>query len=119
MNDHPAQALIDTGSSDSFICENLVKITVHVLGFVIINLRMNECDYPSTKFSVLKHLCSEVIVGQDLLIQHENLTIRFGGDKPSLAMCGLSTMNIEPPSLFGNLTPDWKPIATKSRRFSK
>ncbi|XP_062897544.1 uncharacterized protein LOC134342847 [Mobula hypostoma] len=32
--------------------------------------------------------------------------------------CGLSTLRIPPPPLFANLTPDCKPVATKSRRYS-
>ena len=43
----------------------------------------------------------------------------FRGDKPPLVICGLSTLNVSPPHLFENLTPDCKSIATKSRRYSK
>ena len=43
----------------------------------------------------------------------------FGGDKPPLVICGLSTLNVSPPHVFENLTPDSKPIATKSRRYSE
>ncbi|XP_062891719.1 uncharacterized protein LOC134339275 [Mobula hypostoma] len=32
--------------------------------------------------------------------------------------CGLSTLRIPPPPLFANLTPDCKPVAIKSRRYS-
>ena len=32
--------------------------------------------------------------------------------------CSLSTLTIPPPLLFANLTPDCKPVATKSRRYS-
>ncbi|XP_059843069.1 uncharacterized protein LOC132403623 [Hypanus sabinus] len=32
--------------------------------------------------------------------------------------CSLSTLKIPPPPLFANLTPDCKPVATKSRRYS-
>ncbi|XP_059804785.1 uncharacterized protein LOC132380106 isoform X2 [Hypanus sabinus] len=32
--------------------------------------------------------------------------------------CSLSTLKVPPPPLFANLTPDCKPVATKSRRYS-
>jgi hypothetical protein len=37
----------------------------------------------------------------------------------STPVCGLSAALVEEPSLFANLCPDFKPIASKSRRFSK
>ncbi len=37
----------------------------------------------------------------------------------STAVCALSAASVEEPSRFVNLRPDCKPIASKSRRFSK
>lgn len=42
-----------------------------------------------------------------------------GGSKPSLSICGVSTLNTEPPQLFANLTDDCHPIAIKSRKYSR
>ena len=33
--------------------------------------------------------------------------------------CAVATADIATPSLFSNLTAGWKPVATKSRRFSE
>ena len=47
------------------------------------------------------------------------------GSKPelkilkSIPVCALSAASVEEPSLFANRRPDCKPIASKSRRFSK
>ena len=131
-------ALIDTGSSDSFICNRLVRsfnlnpiptrssvcmaestITVKVLGNVTVDLQINDTNYGKTKLSVLENLCSDVIIGQDILSQHQELIVEFGGSKPPLSVCGLSTMNVEPLSLFSGLKPNCKPIAVKSRRYNQ
>ncbi|KAK3716724.1 hypothetical protein QZH41_000929 [Actinostola sp. cb2023] len=51
--------------------------------------------------------------------QHESVTFNYGGPKPSLSICGLSTLNMDPPAPFANLTADCHPIITKSRRYSQ
>ncbi|XP_038652364.1 uncharacterized protein LOC119965671 [Scyliorhinus canicula] len=33
-------------------------------------------------------------------------------------VCSLASLKVDPPSLFANLTPDCKPVATRSRRYS-
>ena len=38
----------------------------------------------------------------------------LGGSKPTLSICALSTLSVP----FANLTPDIKPIATESRKYS-
>ena len=60
-----------------------------------------------------------IIIGQDILAQHERLNVDFGGSRPPFSVCSLSTMNIEPPSLFTGQKPDCKPISIKSRRYSQ
>lgn len=58
-------------------------------------------------------------LGIDFLSQHDSVTFKYGGQKPSLSVCGLTTLDIEPPSPFLNLTSNCHPIATKSRCYSK
>ena len=72
-------------------------------------------DLPSKKLSV-NNLFRDIVIEHDISCQHENLTINFGGKKPSLSICGLSTMMVDPPSLFSNLSPDCRPLAKNSRR---
>ncbi|XP_054276457.1 uncharacterized protein LOC128995463 [Macrosteles quadrilineatus] len=46
------------------------------------------------------------------------VNLDFGGDKLPLSICNVACASVEPPCLFHNLSPDCKPIATKSRRYS-
>ena len=55
---------------------------------------------------------------QDFLKQYKSVEITFGGSEPTLHVCALKAMNVPPPSLFQNLTPDCKPVAIKSRRYT-
>lgn len=64
-------------------------------------------------------LCTDVIIGQDILRQHESLDLVFGGNRATLTICGLTTVLVKPPALFANLKSDCKPVAINSRRYSK
>lgn len=90
--------------------------------FVDLNLK-GEC-YRKTKLSVLQDLCCDVILGQDFMSQHSSVTVEFGGPKSNLNVsncgtCSVLSALVETPRLFSNLSSSCKPIATKSRRFSK
>ena len=131
-------ALIDTGSSDSFICKDKVKeldletmpsnstvsmaqssLKAGILGYVTVDISINEHDYRNQKLAVLDKLCTDVVIGQDILRQHESLDLVFGGNRATLTICGLTTVLVKPPALFANLKSDCKPVAIKSRRYSK
>ena len=43
--------------------------------------------------------------------------MQFVGEKEPLVLCAAHI--IDPPILFGNISPDCKPIAVKSRRYSE
>ena len=78
--------------------------------------------YGNTKLLVLENLCTEVILGQDILSQHKQIIVEFGGNRPPLSVpsvCGLTTLCIPPPKVFANLGPYCTPIATISQRYSK
>ena len=137
-------ALIDSGSSDSFISQTvaeqlnlkihpstqditmaLTSLKTHIIGHCFADINLNQRVYKSTRLGVLKDLCSDIILGHDFQKEHERFTIEFGGRKPKLIIpnstpiCAISAATIDEPSLFSNLLPDCKPIASKSRRFSK
>ena len=130
-------ALIDSGSSDSFIHPAIVdklKISVKessstvsmasgslkstISGYVNVNFTIEKNQYANIKLNVMDNLCMDVILGLDFQKQHESVTLKLGGKKPALLICGLSSMSSEPPSLFSNLSVDCKPIAAKSRRYN-
>ena len=44
--------------------------------------------------------------------------MKYGGEIPRIVLCGLTTLHVDPPELFANLTADCHPLASKSRRYS-
>lgn len=136
-------ALIDSGISDSYIRENMAKklyiklhpstqkismaltsLKTNILGHCFTPVTLDQRTYPSVRLGVLKDLCSDIILGQEFQKEHKSVTIEFGGPKSELVIAkstsvrALSTAAVEKPSLFANLLPNCKPIATKSRCFS-
>ena len=137
INGEIAKALIDSGSTDSFIHPYLVEqhglevfpthenvamatssLKVKMQGYCKADITLNGRLYPNRTLYILSNLCVDVILGQNWQSQHESITIEYGGMAPPLKICGLTTLNIPPPSLFQYLTSECKPIATKSRRYS-
>ena len=131
-------ALLDTGSCDIFICKDKIKeldletmpsnatvsmaqssLKAGILGYVTIDININEHDSQNQKLAVLDKLCTDDITGHDILRQHESLDLVFGGNRATLTICGLTTILVKPPALFKNLKSDCMPVAVKSRRYSK
>ena len=75
--------------------------------------------YAGYKLSVLPGLGADPILGLDFQYQHSSVTFHYGGSEPPLAICGFSTLNIDPPEPFANLAANCHPIASKSRRYSR
>ena len=138
LNGTSFQALIDTGSSDSFISLRVAEIlhldrypTTHEIamasthhtsstqGHCLVDLTLGKHQYSKVKLLILQDLCADVVVGHDILGQHSSLMLRFGGQRPPLNVCNLLCAKVLPPALFGNLAPDTKPIAIRSRRYSE
>ena len=63
-----------------------------------------------------------MILGQDFLKQHRSVVFNFGGEKPSLivntigTVNALSAMKIPPVRLFEHLTDDCRPVSVRSRK---
>ena len=131
-------ALIDSGSSEkSFISEAIVKrlklpihsetsnvgmaagdIRLPVIGYCLVNIELQNRRYENVRVSVLRDLCTDLILGTDFQSRHSKLVIEYGGPEPPLTFCALTAMNTEPPRLFEHLTANYKPIRTKYRRHS-
>ncbi|KAA3671022.1 uncharacterized protein DEA37_0003302, partial [Paragonimus westermani] len=128
---------IDTESSDSYICSDIAyKLCWHIYpssaaislasttytsenqGHCLVNVDYRGNRYSSVNLSLLPNLCSDVLLGHDFLEQHQHILIFFGGSKPPFSLCSLTAAYVEPPTLFGNLSPLCKPIVTKSRRLN-
>ena len=95
------------------------SLTSESLGYCFISFSLNDKVYNHKKVFVLNNLCVDLILGIDFQQQNESVTFHFGGDKPKLNICNLATLNVDPSSLFQNLSENCKPIATKSRRYSE
>lgn len=141
INGRVVSALVDTGSSESFVSADVaqkLKLDVNAsnklttmastslnmksTGTTTVDLEVNNVLYPTTSLGVLHNLCCDLLLGQDFQRQHKSLIVVYGGAKESFrvgeSVTALSSAKVEEPSLFPNLPPKCKPIATKSRRFS-
>ena len=137
INGVSARALVDSCSSESFIHPRIVgalklrkysspksismaqsSLSAKTLGHCIVNLELGGKSYPNLCLSILPGLCSDLILGLDFQKQHQSISFHHGGPEPPLIVCGLTTLKVDPPELFANLTEDVHPIAAKSRRYS-
>ncbi|KAG8171472.1 hypothetical protein JTE90_008886 [Oedothorax gibbosus] len=135
INGVELDALVDTGSSLSYISRKYAdKCKLHIklyygrismadssVSSVIQNccrvtIKLESHMYENVDVLVMNDLCADFLVGHDLLKKHSSLEIDFDGDKPPLKICSLTIVQISPVSLFTNLTPDYRPITTRSRR---
>ncbi|KRX78435.1 Actin, acrosomal process isoform [Trichinella sp. T6] len=112
-------ALMDTGSSLSFIderktlCMQLCKtlqlkllpadgkvlmastsFQSRLTGYTIADIELHGFHYSSSKLHILSNSCTDVIIGQDILQLHSNLTVSFGGPKAPLTICGLAIYSV-------------------------
>uniref|UniRef100_UPI00358E8661 uncharacterized protein n=1 Tax=Myxine glutinosa TaxID=7769 RepID=UPI00358E8661 len=132
-----ANALIDTGSTDSCVDFRLVQkhgcpilgtkrrifmasqgLWLSTKGECRLKLVIKGRMFPDVHLMVLPALCAEVLLGHYFLQRHGCLEMEFGG-ADTLAVCALAGMEIEPLSLFPNMTTDCTPVAVKSRRYSR
>ena len=137
VNGVTCSALIDTGSSLSFINRDVVStnkwdvlpsegavsmastaLTATVQGRCVVQMEVKKHTYKDLSLAVMQDLCADIILGHDFLQLHESVAVPFGGPRSSL-ICGLATMDVPLPTLFPNLTSDCKPVATKSRRHTR
>ena len=121
INSKPGKALLDTGSTESFISENIVRergflvksgssiismatgdLVKETKGFVLTDLELKGTCYKNIKLSILPNLCSDIILGHDFLGLHSKIKIPLDGRKSPLSLCSVAAAKIEPPTLFGN-----------------
>lgn len=138
LNNTRAEALIDTGSSMSFIDEKLVNImnlkrvrtsqsitlaslshSSYINALCYATIKLDHHTYKQHPLLIVYNLCADVIIGLDLLKNHRSLELQFGGDREPLLICNVMQASVPPASIFSNLSPDVKPIAIKTRNFNK
>ncbi|GFT85183.1 putative retrovirus-related pol polyprotein from transposon opus [Trichonephila clavipes] len=135
VNNIQLSALIDTGSSLSFLnekhvakCKSKVEpylgkismanspMVTETVGASKVNLKIEHFTYQNVELLVMNDLCSDVSIGHDILNRHSSVEIGFYGNSPPLTICSLDVAQVPPVSLFSNLNPDCRPLVTKSRR---
>ncbi|XP_063380929.1 uncharacterized protein LOC134667447 [Cydia fagiglandana] len=137
INGFKAEALIDTGSSLSFINKSLAELlklkikpchftitmaelshVFHVTGTCCVNMQIEKHQYKQQSLMVANNLCADAIIGHDILKNHSSVEVEFGGPQEPLRVCNVMEASVPPASLFTNLSPHTKPIAVRSRRHS-
>ena len=116
INNVPLVALVDSGSSEIFIdylfcnanhlqverkqqkngliaCLNEAETHAQVTG----NLKCYKEYHENMQFQLLKDLCAEAILGQELMNLHSEVRINFRGQ---MYVCALSVSALPPPLLF-------------------
>ena len=101
----------------------LTTLKTDIIGCCTADITLNNCTYPKVKLSVLKDLCSDIILGHDFQKRHKRVTFELHGPQSDLIVsnspsCALAAASVDELSLFANVNPDSEPIVTKSRRFS-
>ena len=144
VNNIVCSALIDTGSSDTFIDSSLAdrlqlcvmpdkksvnmasSTSVFTKGIVKVNLKIDKQLFSGVTVSILPDLCCDMVIGHDLLSRYKKLIVNFSGECKDLQlplddknpMCSVAQAKITPQSLFSNLSEKCHPIACKSRKYS-
>lgn len=132
------EALIDTGSSISFINERYFQLcqlkkrpcyqtismastshTSQVEGQTYVSARIGDHDYRNVNLLIVKNLCADLIIGHDILDEHSFLEFSFGGPKEPIKVCSVAEASVPAVPLFTNLSSNCRPIAIKSRRYSE
>ena len=137
INNKQVSAVADSASCYSFVHPEFAKssnltiyssnekiymasksLTTEVSGYVKVKIKVGENVYNDFKVLVMPNLCADLILGLDFLSLHQSVTLKYGGNQPPLTICGLTTLKVDYPALFENLTPNCKPIADKRRYYS-
>ena len=98
LNNITTQALVDTGSTNSYVSEEFVKkhnlpnktvnyvanmansmLQTEIMGVCYLNLTFSEYAYNNFQFFVMSNLIADSIIGDNLLQQHKSVTFQFGG----------------------------------------
>ncbi|GFW73116.1 retrovirus-related Pol polyprotein from transposon opus [Trichonephila clavipes] len=135
VNNIQLSALIDALSSLSFLNEKHVakcklkvesylgkismansSLVTETEGVCKVNLKIENFTYQNVELLIMKDLCSDVLIGHDILNRHPSVEIGFDGNRPPLTICSLAVAQVPPVSLFSDLNPDCRPLVTKSRR---
>jgi len=70
------------------------EVSIPTCGIVIAALSFQNRTYPTTTFSVIKNLCSDVIVGQEFLKLHSSVIFVMNGPEEALTILPLKPQQL-------------------------
>ena len=143
--------LTDSGSYESFISSEYVSelnlkpipysrtvalaskaCSGEITGILNLDISVNQNIYKEFPLKVMKNLCADIVLGNDFMKLHKEVTFVMGGSRKPLKLsgkpcpddisgrcCNVAQALVKPPKLFQYMAPNCKPIATKSRRYSR
>ena len=144
INDYRVKTLFDTGASENFIDESLIKrlgirykkkpsnvtmaskaLHLFTLGRAHVTLTILGKTYHNVSVDIMTNACADIILGQKFFSRFDTVTFFFGGEEGNLTIsadtqnyASLAAASITPPRVFEYLSKDCKPIATRSRNYS-
>ena len=141
LKEKHVDVLVDSGAFSNFVDYNLVsqlklplkgdKSTITMasqglkattLGTFQATICLLDRQY-DLKFDVMDKLCADVVLGQAFLGRHSEASFLMGGADPPLKInekfANVAMANVEVPYLFEFLSENCKPVASRSRSYSK
>ena len=126
INGVEMNALVDTGSSESFISTNIAKksrlkiihlnshwpmanvsLSSQITGYIFVGHELNQTNCTKNNFF---YLCCDIIQDHDFIKQYSSIKLLLKGLKPMLNICGLAVINVQYPSLFESLIKNVKQL---------
>ena len=94
-----------------------------VLGTCRIKINTESKVYENVEVGIFENLCCDLLLGGDFLQLHKKVIFEFSEKGNELTISksncnALTRAKVDTPSLFANLRPECKPIATKSRQYN-
>lgn len=109
MRSYPEEGQVLTAS---------IRLLSKVKGSVLIDITIQGYENKRLTLSILSKLCSDILVGHDVVENHSTVDLTFEGPEPPLSIC--SAVSIEPETVRHFRNPvNYAPIAIKLRRYSE
>lgn len=117
--------MVNTLSIQMVKLKNVISVVFTCLsaeskGYCTVSRTLNNHQkYYSMKVYVLRNFCTDLILSTDFQEHHESVTVQYRVHRLPLTLTALTAVKIDPPKLFFYIKEDCKPIASKSRKYSK
>jgi len=108
--------LLDTGATNSHVSDKVAKrLNLQIskgtsciglavkgcfsktMGTCEATVSLQEREYEKVPFTIVKDLLTDVVLGQDFMLQHESVNIHFGGAEAPLNLNAMKLLKIAQP----------------------